>query len=290
VSDIQGLPPIDARFVPELIHDDATEGSYGSFKSYWGNCLDVQEVVERNSVALVVTSPPYPGVEQPTDDYVTFKSPEDFRESHKFLAEVWATMFNLLADEGRLAINIYDIPKGAEGMYANVAQTTLICQSIGFVLREDYIWHKGASYRPPSGSWPYPKGVLSGNTYEHILVFQKPLKFSQRRFDPKNYPEAAREASKLGKTEGDWLSDPVWKIKADREARKIGHPFPFPPELPERLIKLYTMVGDTVFDPFGGAGTTGIVAQRLGRHGIITELSKPFLEMIDKRTAQQSMF
>ncbi len=289
VSD-RGIPPIDARFIPELIHDDKPDNSYGSFKSYWGNCLDAQEVIERSSLALVVTSPPYPGVEQPTDDYVTFTNPEDFRECHKFLAEVWGVCFYLLADEGRLAINIYDIPKGPEGMYCNVAQTILSCQKIGFVLREDYIWDKGASYRPPSGSWPLPKGVLSANTYEHILVFQKPLQFSQRRENPKNYPEHIRELSKLDKEAGTWLSDPIWKIKADREARKLGHPFPFPPELPERLIKLYTMVGDTVFDPFGGGGTTGIVAQRLGRHGIITELSKPFLDLIDKRTAQGTMF
>lgn len=284
------LPLIGDQFEPKLIHDDKVEGARGSFKSYWGNCLNAPEVIDYSSVSLIVTSPPYPGVEQPTDDYVTFPDPESFRDCHKFLGQVWTMCSTLLADEGRLAINIYDIPKGSDGMFVNVAQTILICQAIGLVLREDFIWDKGASYRPPSGSWPYPKGVLTANTYEHILVFQKPLKFKSRRIDPKDYPEDVKEASKLGKEEGEWLSNPVWKIKADREARTLGHPFPFPPELPERLIKLYTMVGDTVFDPFGGAGTTGIVAQKLGRHGIVTELSKPFLDMIDKRTAQGSFF
>lgn len=283
------LPAIDDTAIPELIHEEINLWQ-GSFRSYEGNCLGAPRVIERNTVSLIVTSPPYPGVEQPTEDYVTFKDPEDFRECHRFLGKVWKMCFGLLADEGRLAINIYDIPKGSEGMFCNVAQTILICQHLGFVLREDYIWHKGASYRPPSGSWPLPKGVLSGNTYEHILVFQKPLEYSRRRIDPGSYPEDIREASKLDAQAGSWLSDPVWKIKADREARALGHPFPFPPELPERLIKLYTMVGDVVFDPFGGAGTTGIVAQKLNRHGIITELSRNFLDLIDKRTAQQSLF
>lgn len=283
------LPLITADFPLELIHDDDAS-EHGSFKSYYGSCLKAPDVIERSTLSLIVTSPPYPGVEQPTDNYVTFLDPMAFMESHTFLGNVWKVCYDLLADLGRLAINIYDIPRGEEGMLPNVSITVDMCLRMGFVLREDYIWHKGASYRPPSGSWPLPKGVLSGNTYEHILVFQKPLQYSQRRIDPKDYPEDIRDASKLDKIAGDWLSDPVWKIKADREARKLGHPFPFPSELPERLIKLYTMVGDTVFDPFGGAGTTGIVAQRLGRHGIITELSKDFIDLIDKRTAQQTMF
>lgn len=281
---------IEDSFEPVKVHDDVTDGGLSSFTSYHANCLDAPKIIEKSSVALTVTSPPYPGVEQPTDDYVTFPNPESFRECHEFLAHVWRAVFEITADEGRMAVNIYDIPKGADGMFCNVAQTILNCQKIGWVVRETFIWDKMAAYRPPSGSWPYPKGVLTANTYEPIILFQKPLQFSQRRIDPKDYPEAIREASKLTKVEGDWLANPVWRIKADREARALGHPFPFPPELPERFIKLYTMVGDSVFDPFGGAGTTGIVAQRLGRHGIVTELSRPFLDMIDKRTAQKSLF
>jgi len=277
------------RFEPVLIHSVDGPGR-GSFKAYHANCLDAEHVIEASTVALIVTSPPYPGVEQPTDNYVTFPDPFDFKNSHDLLRAVWETCFRVLADEGRMVINIYDIPHGPEGMYPNVTKTIIECLKIGFVLREDYIWHKGVSYRPPTGSWPLPKGVLSGNTYEHMLVFQKPLKFQARRIRPEDYPEDVKEASKLGKEASGWLADPVWKIPADREARKLGHPFPFPEEIPERFIKLYTMETDTVFDPFGGAGTTGIVAQKLGRHGIITELSKDFLDLIDIRTAQGSFF
>lgn len=283
------IPEIAEHVPVTLVHKEEGLG-LGSFKAYWANCLAAPEFIELSTVSLIVTSPPYPGVEQPTNNYVTFPDPEDFKTCHEFLESVWKMCYDLLADEGRLAINIYDIPKGPEGMYPNVAKTVETCLRIGFVLREDYIWHKGASYSPPSGSFPLPKGVLSGNTYEHIIIFQKPLKFSQRKIDPSNYPEHIKEASKLDKIAQQWLMDPVWKIKADREARKLGHPFPFPTEIPERLIKLYTMASDIVFDPFGGAGTTGIVAHRLGRHGIITELSRSFLDLIDTRTAQQAMF
>jgi site-specific DNA-methyltransferase (adenine-specific) len=238
---------------------------------------------------LVVTSPPYPGVEQPTDDYVTFIDPDAFEECHRFLDSVWASCFHILNDLGRLVVNIYDIPRGEEGMLPNVARVISGCMVIGYVFREDYIWHKGASYRPPKGSWPLPKGVMSGNTYEHCLVFQKPLKFSQRRIDPASYPEEAKKKAVLDAQASKWLADPVWQMPADREARKLGHPFPFPPELPERFIKLYSMPTDIVFDPFGGAGTTGIVAHRLERHGVITELSRNFIDMIDLRTAQGTL-
>lgn len=285
------IPAIDEAITPELVYSEDEPDRFGSFHAYHANCLDATKIIERSTVSLVVTSSPYPGVDQPTDDYVTFSDPKDFHLCHKVLDQVWLTCFELLADLGRLCVNIYDIPRGEEGMFPNVARVISGCLNIGFVLREDYIWHKGASYSPPSGSWPLPKGVLSGNTYEHILVFQKPLKFSQRRINPKDYPEEVKNASILGATEHAWLMDPVWKIKADRTARKLGHPFPFPEELPERLIKLYSMATDTVFDPFGGAGTTGIVAQRLGRRGIITELSRVFVEdMIKQRTAQTTMF
>lgn len=283
------IPQILNHIPATLIHNIEGPG-FGSFKAYHANCLDADKLIEPSTVSLIVTSPPYPGVDQPTDNYVTFIDPFDFQQSHNFLEQVWRICFKLLADEGRLAINIYDIPQGPAGMYPNVAKTIESCLRIGFVLREDYIWHKGATYSPPSGSFPLPKGVLSGNTYEHIIIFQKPLKFSQRKIDPKDYPENIKDASKLDAQAHQWLMDPVWKIKADREARKLGHPFPFPMVIPERLIKLYTMATDKVFDPFGGAGTTGIIAHRLGRHGIITELSKDFLDLIDVRTAQESMF
>lgn len=272
----------------ELVHDEEGPGR-GSFKAWFGDCLATPQVIEQSTVSLIVTSPPYPGVPQPEDDYVTFIDPMAFKECHAFLKEVWRMCFYVLADEGRLVVNIYDIPTGAEGMYPNVAAVIKNCLSIGFVLRERYIWHKGVSYRPPKGSWPYPKGVLSGNTYEDMIVFQKPLKFSQRKQNPEDYPEDVRNDSKLPKEASSWLADPIWKIPADREARRLGHPFPFPRELPLRFIKLYTMQGDIVFDPFGGAGTTGIVARQLGRHGIITELSRPYIDMIDTRTAQQTL-
>lgn len=259
-------------------------------KIYHGDCRAMGQVIPRSSVSLIVTSCPYPGVPQPEPDYVTFPDPKDFVASHNILEQVWKECFDALEDLGRLCINLYDIPTGAEGMFPNVAATTVRCLRLGFKLRETYIWEKGAGYSPPSGSWPYPKGVLSGNTYEPILVFQKPLQFSQRRKDPGDYPKEIREASILGSTEHAWLMDPCWHIPADRTGRSLGHPFTFPEELVERFIKLYSFAGDSVLDPFVGSGTTVRVASNLGRSGIGFELSEKYIGICERRFAQTSLF
>jgi len=256
-----------------------------------GDSRRALEVMDRSSVGLVLTSPPYPGVDQPEDDYVTFPDPQAFNECHDFLQSVWRVCYEALEDLGWLIVNIYDIPKGESGMYPNVAATIKRCFEIGFVLRETYIWVKGASYSPPSGSWPYPKGLLSANTYEPCLVFQKPLKFSQRRRkQPSEYTEEQQKLSELGPTEHKWLMDPVWHIPAEREARKLGHPFTYPTELCERFIRLYSFAGDRVFDPFVGSGTTCEAARMHGRIGIGFELSDKYIDICKRRFSRQSLF
>lgn len=256
-----------------------------------GDCRRALEVVERSTVSLIITSPPYPGVPEPEAEYVTFPEPKDFEAAHGFLEEVWAVGFDLLEDEGWMAVNLYDIPTGSSGMYPNVSRTIQGCLRLGFVLRETYIWHKGASYSPPSGSWPYPKGVLSANTYEPILMFQKPLKFTQRkRKSLDEYTTEQQERSKLGSSEHAWLMDPVWKIPAEREGRALGHPFTYPVELCERIIRLYSMAGDKVLDPFLGSGTTCEAARIHGRTGIGFELSDKYIQICKDRFTRQSLF
>jgi DNA modification methylase len=248
----------------------------------------MQNVLPRSKTSLIVTSPPYPGVDQPEDDYATFPDPKEFNASHDFLEQVWAVCYDLLEDLGHLCINIYDIPAGAGGMYPNVAGVIRRCLGLGFVLREEFIWAKGPSYSPPSGSWPLPKGVLAANTFEMVLVFQKPLKFSQRRVDPSKIHPEVRAKSELPKEAHGWLMDPVWHIPAEREGRKLGHPFTYPTELVERLIKLYTFWGEMVVDPFVGSGTTVLAAQKLQRQGIGFELSEKYIDICKRRLAQGS--
>lgn len=270
---------------PQLMIDET--GTGGSIQMFKGNCLNAGAVLTRSMTSLILTSPPYPGVNQPEEDYATFPDPKEFNSAHDFLGEVWRVCWDLLQDLGHLAVNIYDIPAGAGGMYPNVAGVLKRCYDIGFVLREKFIWAKGASYSPPSGSWPYPKGVLAANTFEEILVFQKPLQFSQRKGD--KVGEGDKEASKLGKLEHAWLMDPCWRISAEREGRALGHPFTMPMEIPERLIKLYTFKGEWVVDPFAGSGTTLLAARKLGRAGFGFEVSDKYISIAKKRLGQGTL-
>jgi DNA modification methylase len=256
-----------------------------------GDCLRALEVIPTSSISLVVTSPPYPGVDQPEAEYVTFPDPKAFNECHDFLQQVWGVFYDLLEDLGWCVINLYDIPTGETGMYPNVAATIKRALDVGFILRETYIWHKGSSYSPPHGSWPYPKGVLSANTYEPCLVFQKPLQFSQRRRkQASDYSEEQRQRSELGPTEHAWLMDPVWHLPAEREGRALGHPFTYPTELVERFVRLYSFAGDRVFDPFVGSGTTCEAARIHGRVGIGFELSDKYIDICKRRFTRQSLF
>jgi DNA modification methylase len=255
-----------------------------------GDSRDALKVMERSSVSLVVTSPPYPGVPQPEDDYFTFEDPMAFNAAHDILAEVWQVCFELLEDKGWMVINLYDIPMGEDGMYPNVAAVQKRCLDIGFVIREQYIWWKGTSYSPPSGSWPYPKGLLSANNWEPCLVFQKPLQFKQRRKDPSDYTDEQRARSLLSREEHAWLTDGVWRIPVDREARALGHPFTYPLALVERFVRLYSFADDVVFDPFVGGGTTVRAAELHGRHGIGFELSDKYIGICRKLLQTGSLF
>ena len=146
---------------------------------------------------------------------------------------------------------------------------------IGFFMRGEIIWNKGSSASPSTawGSWMSAKNPTLRDVHEYILVFSKG---NNGRFN------SDTKESTITKDEFMELTKSVWHFQAV-QARSIGHPAPFPLELPLRLIKLYTFKGDVVLDPFMGSGQTAIAAKKLGRRYIGYDISKEYCKLAEDR-------
>jgi len=146
---------------------------------------------------------------------------------------------------------------------------------IGFFMRGEIIWNKGSSASPSTawGSWMSAKNPTLRDVHEYILVFSKG---NNGRFN------SDTKESTITKDEFMELTKSVWHFQAV-QARSIGHPAPFPLELPLRLIKLYTFKGDVVLDPFMGSGQTAIAAKKLGRRYIGYDINKEYCKLAEDR-------
>jgi len=153
-----------------------------------------------------------------------------------------------------------------------VGRTIDICEKIGFIFKRDIIWHKTNAVRAPFGTYPYPGGILINTTHEFILEFEKP---EEKGFDKYGHlSRNQKEQSKLDKRF--WISikkSDVWTMKPKGSGDRRNHVAPFPYELPYRLIKAFSYVGETVLDPFVGSGTTLLAAADLKRNGIGYEIN-----------------
>jgi DNA modification methylase len=147
-------------------------------------------------------------------------------------------------------------------------------QEVGFLMRGEIIWNKATSATTSTawGSWKSASNPVLRDVHEYILVFSK---------DNFIRPKADR-SSTIQKDEFLEWTKSVWSFPAV-SARQIGHPAPFPEELPHRLIQLYTFEGDVVLDPFAGSGTTCLAAFKDGRRYIGYEVKEEYLELARKR-------
>ena len=146
-----------------------------------------------------------------------------------------------------------------------------VMEKIGFIFKRDIIWHKTNGVRAHFGTYPYPGGILINNMHEFILEFNKP---EQKGFIKYSHLTAQqKEDSKLDKEF--WLSiknTDVWKMKPENSGDNRSHVAPFPYELPYRIIKAWTYVGETVLDPFLGSGTTTKASADLKRNSMGYEI------------------
>jgi len=224
-----------------------------------------------NSVHLMVTSPPY-NVGKEYDEDLTL---EEYRS---FLKRVWSEVKRVLVPGGRVCINIANLGrKPYIPLHAFIVEDML---DLGFLMRGEIIWNKASSGSPSTawGSWLSAKNPTLRDIHEYILVFSKGM-FSR---------EDLGRHSTISKDEFLEFTKSVWTFPAE-PAKKIGHPAPFPVELPYRLIQLYTFEGEIILDPFIGSGQSAIAAIRTKRHYVGYEINREYVMLAQRRIKEFSL-
>jgi len=227
------------------------------------------EELPENSVHLMVTSPPY-NVGKEYDQDLTLT---EYRE---FLKRVWKEVYRVLVPGGRACINIANLGRKPYLPLHIFLIKDMI--DLGFLMRGEIIWNKGTSVSPSTawGTWQSAKNPILRDIHEYILVFSKKT-FTRKA--PKN------RKNTISKKEFLEFTKSIWTFPAE-SATKIGHPAPFPVELPYRLIQLYTFEDEIVLDPFIGSGQTAIAALKSGRHFVGYDINQDYVRLAERRIKQ----
>ena len=246
---------------------------------YLGDSRAMNELRD-DSAHLAVTSPPYFNAKMYSQD-----SEKDLGNIHDLdtwlfeIGKVWKEVFRVLQPGRKFFLNIMNLPVRNKNSFRTlnlVGRSVDLCEETGFVFKRDIIWHKTNGVRAHFGTYPYPGGILLNNMHEFILEFSKPEKSGAKKYA--HVSAADKEQSKLDKDF--WLSiknSDVWTMKPEKSGDGRIHVAPFPVELPARLIKAYSFVGETVLDPFCGSGTTLLASALQQRNGVGYELNEKFV-------------
>ena len=219
-----------------------------------------------NSIHLMVTSPPY-NVGKEYDENLTLD------EYLKFLRNILKQIYRVVVPGGRACINVANL-----GRKPYIPLSGLIAQEmidLGFFMRGEIIWNKAASASTSTawGSWQSATNPILRDTHEYILVFSKGS-FRREKVEGRESTITKEEFLEFTKS--------VWDFTTE-SAKKVGHPAPFPVELPYRLIQLYTFSDEIVLDPFIGSGQTALAALKAGRHFIGYEVNEEYVNLAWER-------
>jgi site-specific DNA-methyltransferase (adenine-specific) len=236
-----------------------------------GSCESMKEIPD-NSLHLMITSPPY-NVSKEYDEDLSLK------EYLELLQNVFSETFRVLVNGGRACINVANL--GRKPYIPLSGYISLMMIEIGFNMRGEIIWNKAASASPSTawGSWQSAVNPILRDIHEYILVFSKDSYKRERTTE-----DALIKKDTITREEFMEWTKSIWTMKAE-SAKKIGHPAPFPEELPKRLIKLYSFTGDIVLDPFMGSGTTAVSALKEGRNFVGYEINENYIALANKRVS-----
>ena len=233
-------------------------------------CQDSRKMdnVPDSSVHLMITSPPYNVGKEYDKDL-------DLRGYMRLLKDVFSETHRVLVNGGRVCINIANVGRKPYIPYHKFIIDTML--ETGYLMRGEIIWNKGAGAGVSTawGSFGSATNPILRDTHEYLLVFSKG-KFSR---DGKGKQSTIKKEEFLAFTKSVWEFPP-------ESARRVGHPAPFPVQLPYRCIQLYTFRDDVVLDPFCGVGTTCLAALQTGRHFIGMDISSEYVQSARKRIGE----
>lgn len=252
--------------VPKNIEYDEVEIPKENLNKLHCKSSEVMDEIPDSSVHLMITSPPY-NVGKEYDDDLTID------EYLELLTKVFGQTYDKLVTGGRACINIANI--GRKPYIPLHAMIIEIMLDLGFLMRGEIIWDKSASAGGSCawGSWMSASNPVLRDYHEYILVFSKD-----------SYSKSKSQVKKDTIEKDDFIqwTKSIWTFPAVN-AKRIGHPAPFPIELPHRLINLYSYEGDVILDPFCGSGTTCIAALQNNRNYIAYDINEEYIELAEKR-------
>jgi len=260
---------LEEKMINKYWNHPTLEGT--SHKIIIGDSRNMKSV-KNDSVHLIVTSPPYFNAKE----YSQWDSLDSYLEDMK---KTFKECFRVLKPGRKFCLNISDLPqKGESGVrWVPLGSELLqVCRNVGFELADRIIWLKTPMKGFQYGSLPFPPSPLICDSIEYIFVLRKPGKPNYSHISKEQ-----KEASRLRRSEYAEYTKQIWSMRRVRLKDNInGHIAPFPEELPNRCIKLYSFVGENVLDPFGGRGTTTKMAIQNKRNSILYEIKEEYLEYI----------
>lgn len=285
--------------IPELARDKARMGEIdqavkslpSEHELYQGDSRDLSMLSEE-SVELVVTSPPYFNIK----DYENGTGGEDqlgdlnnYEQFNEQIDQVWKQCYEKLVPGGRMCVVVGDVlrSRSEHGRHRVIPLHATIqehCIDIGFDNLAPVIWYKIGNASLEAGGnarflgKPYEPGAVIKNDIEYILLFRK----------PGGYRSPSVEEKILSTIEADRHQKMFRQLWDDIKGEKQrDHPAPFPTELAERLVRMFSFVGDTVVDPFAGTGSTAVAASRCGRNSVSVELEEKYVDIAEKRIKEE---
>jgi site-specific DNA-methyltransferase (adenine-specific) len=276
-----------ARFTPPALSDDSAvfTGDRAVDEIFCGDARSMPNVPDR-SVGLVVTSPPYFAGKEYEEALGDGHVPATYLDYLQMLEDVFAECARKLEPGGRIAVNVANLGRrpyrSLSGDVVHILQDKL-----RLLLRGEIVWQKarGSAGNCAWGSFQRPANPVLRDLTERIIVASKG-RFDRALSAKERAKRGLPSEASLSRDEFMEATTDVWEMPPER-ATQVGHPAPFPVELPERLIHLYTYRGDLVVDPLMGSGTTAVAAVRTGRHFAGYDTDPAYVEQARKRVAEE---